>query len=219
MRKNLGLLAILAVVIVVVAVSGCNNNNTTNSNDVNAKSTKLAIINNGDTWMQIELVANVTHKNGTNMTVYVENFIKPKENVTVDLSKMLGYGNEPLPAGTTIRVQSWKGLFNETNGVGDEGTLNITFQGWSKNLYPTADDQETPVTFNPVPIFQLPSEINKSVSFIATNEEELAKISGYDTAEQEPIYEEEIITVNADGTVTITITVPPELCRAIASLV
>lgn len=219
MRKNLGLLAILAVVIVVVAVSGCNNNNTTNSNDVNAKSTKLAIINNGNTWMQIELVANVTHKNGTNMTVYVENFIKPKENVTVDLSQMLGYGDEPLPPGTTIRVQSWKGLFNETNGVGEEGTLDFDFQGWSNTLYPTDKDQKTPVTFNPVPIFKLPAEITKSESFIAFSEEELAKIAGFDTADQEPVYEEEIITVNADGTVTITITNPPELCRAIASLV
>ena len=219
MRKNLGLLAILAVVIVVVAVSGCNNNNTANGTNVSAKSTKLAIMNNGDTWMQIELVANVTHKNGTNMTVYVENYIKPKENVTVDLSQMLGYGDEPLPAGTTIRVQSWKGLFNETNGVGEEGTLDFDFQGWSNTLYPTDKDQKTPVTFNPVPIFKLPAEINESVSFIATTEEELAKIAGYDTAEQEPVYEEEIITVNADGTVTITITKPPELCRAIASLV
>ncbi|MGI6483869.1 MAG: hypothetical protein ACOX08_11480 [Methanobacterium sp.] len=56
------------------------------------------------------------------------------------------------------------------------------------------------------------------MSFVATTEEELEKIAGYDTAEQEPIYEEEIITVNADGTVTITITVPPELCRALQVL-
>lgn len=219
MRKNLGLLAVLAVVIVVVAVSGCNDNNNNTSTDVNAKSTKVAIMNHGETWAQVELVANVTHKNGTNMTVYVENFIKPDENVTIDLSQIMGYGNEPLPPGTTIRVQSWKGLFNETKGVGGMGTLDIEFQGWSNTLYPTEKDNKTPVTFKPVPIYKLPKEINQSVSFVATTEEELEKIKGYDTAEQEPIYEEEIITVHADGRVTITITVPPELCRAIASLV
>ncbi len=218
MRKNLGLLAILAVVIMVVAVSGCNDNSTDDTT-VNEKSTKLAIINNGDTWLQVELVANITHKNGTNMIVYVENFIKPEENVTVDLSKMLGYGNEPLPAGTTIRVQSWKGLFNETNGVGEEGTIDFDFQGWSNTRYPTEKDNKTPVTFSPVPIYKLHPDINESVSFIAFTEEELAKIAGYDTADQEPVYEEEIITVNADGTVTITITKPPELCRLIASIV
>ena len=176
MRKNLGLLAVLAVVMVVVAVSGCNNNNNTTGTDVNAKSTKVAIMNHGDTWAQVELVANVTHKNGTNMTVYIENFIKPDENVTIDLSQIMGYGNEPLPAGTTIRVQSWKGLFNETKGVGGIGTLDIEFQGWSNTLYPTEKDNKTPVTFNPVPIFQLPKEINQSVSFVATTEEELEKI-------------------------------------------
>ena len=95
MRKNLGLLAVLAVVMVVVAVSGCNNNNNTTGTDVNAKSTKVAIMNHGDTWAQVELVANVTHKNGTNMTVYIENFIKPDENVTIDLSQIKAYGNEP----------------------------------------------------------------------------------------------------------------------------
>ncbi len=57
MRKNLGLLAVLAVVIVVVAVSGCNDNNNNTSTDVNAKSTKVAIMNHGETWAQVELVA------------------------------------------------------------------------------------------------------------------------------------------------------------------
>lgn len=217
MKKNLGLLAVLAVVIVVVAVSGCSNNNTTNN--INDKSTKVAIMNYGTSWAHVELVANATHKNGTNMTIWADTFIKPNDNVTIDLSDLLGYGNEPLPAGTTIRVQSWKGLFNNTTGVGDEETLNLTFQGWSNNRYPTADDNTTNVTFDPVPIYQLPATINESIVFVATNEEELAKIQGIDTAEEEPIFEEEVIIVNADGSVTIIVTTPPELCRAIASIV
>jgi hypothetical protein len=217
MRKNLGLLAVLAVVIVVVAVSGCNNNPATNN--ITDKGTKVAIFNNGTTWAHVELNANATHKNGTDMIIGADTFIKPNGNVTIDLSQLLGYGNEPLPAGTTIRVQSWKGLFNETNGVGEEGTLDIFFQGWSNTKLPTDKDAKTNVTFNPLTINTLPSNITDSIAYVATTPEEIAKIMSIDTTEQEPLYEEEIITVNADGTVSITITVPPELCRAIASLI
>ncbi|NYB52795.1 MAG: hypothetical protein HVN35_09595 [Methanobacteriaceae archaeon] len=223
MRKNLGLLSILAVVIVVVAVSGCSNNtNTTSNSNVNAineKSTKLSLTNNGTTWLQVELVANGTAKNGTNRTIYAETFIKPNGTATIDLSQILGYGNEPLPAGTTIRIQSWKGLFNNTNGVGTNGTINLTLQGWSNTLNPGPKDNSTNINFSPVPIYQLPANINDTTVFIATTPEELAKITPYDTADQEPVFEEEVLIVNADGTVTIIVTRPPELCRLIAAIV
>jgi hypothetical protein len=221
MKNKVGLLAILAVVIVVVAVSGCSDNTSSSSNNnasaISEKGTKLAIINNGTTWAHVEMVANATHKNGTNMTFWADTFIKPNGNLTMDLSQVLGYNNEPLPAGTTIRVQSWKGLFNTQ--AGGEGTLNIGFQGWSNTRYPTSSAQVTNVTFNPLTIFALPANVTDSVAFMATTPEELAKIQSIDTTEQEPLYEEEVIVVNADGSVTITVTRPPELCRAIASLV
>jgi len=221
MKNKLGLLAILAVVIVVVAVSGCNDNTSstsnTSANAINEKSTKIAIINNGTTWAHVEMVANATNKNGSNMTLWADTFIKPNGNLTIDLSQALGYGNEPLPAGTTIRVQSWKGLFNTTGG--GEGTLNIAFEGWSNSLAPPANTQKTNVTFNPLPISTLPANITDSIAFIATTPADLAKIQSIDTTDQEPLYEEELIVVNADGSVTITVTRVPELCRAIASIV
>ena len=220
MKNKIGLLAILAVVIVVVAVSGCNDNtqtNGTNANAINDKSTKVAIFNNGTPWAHVEMVANATHKNGTNMTIWADTFIKPNGNVTIDLSQILGYGNEPLPAGTTIRIQSWKGLFNTTGG--GEGTLSISFQGWSNTRYPTANDKLTNVTYNPLSISTLPSNITDSIAYVATNQTELDKIHPIDSSDQEPLYEEELIVVNADGTVTITVTRIPELCRAIASIV
>jgi len=219
MRKNLGLLAVLAVVLVVVAISGCSDNTSTNTNTntINEKSTKLAIYNNGTTWAHVELVANATNKNGSNMTLWADTFIKPNGNLTLDLSNALGYGDEPLPAGTTIRVQSWKGLFDTTGG--GEGTLNISFQGWSNNRYPTANDNSTNVTFSPLTINTLPANITDSIAYIATTPEELANIQSIDTSDQEPLYEEEIIIVNADGSVTIIISRVPELCRAIASIV
>ncbi|MCC7551754.1 MAG: hypothetical protein KO316_09770 [Methanobacterium sp.] len=219
MRKNLGLLAVLAVVLVVVAISGCsdNTNTNTNTNTINEKSTKLAIYNNGTTWAHVELVANATNKNGSNMTLWADTFIQPNGNLTLDLSNALGYGDEPLPAGTTIRVQSWKGLFNTTGG--GEGTLNIAFQGWSNTMYPTSNDPQTPVTFNPLTINTLPTNITDSIAYIATTPEELANIHSIDTSDQEPLYEEELIVVNADGSVTITISRVPELCQAISSIV
>jgi outer membrane murein-binding lipoprotein Lpp len=219
MRKNLGLLAVLAVVLVVVAISGCSDNTNTNSNvnTINEKSTKLAIYNNGTTWAHVELVANATNKNGSNMTLWADTFIKPNGNLTIDLSNALGYGDEPLPAGTTIRVQSWKGLFDTTGG--GEGTLNITFQGWSNTRYPTANDNSTNVTFNPLTINTLPSNITDSIAYIATTPEELANIQSIDTSDQEPLYEEEVIIINADGSVTIIISQVPELCQAIVSIV
>lgn len=220
MKKNTGILALLALVIVVVAISGCANNatnNNTNNNSVNEKSTKLSLTNNGATWVQIELVGNTTKKDGSPITIYAEAFIKPNSTATIDLSQLLGYGNEKLPAGTQIRFQSWKGLFNPA--AGGDGALDLTFQGWSNTLKPGADDKTTDVKFSPIPIYQLPANINDTAVFLATTPEELAKIAPYDTAEQEPVYEEEILTVDENGRVTITITRPPELCRAIASIV
>ena len=40
---------------------------------------------------------------------YIEGYIKPGSNVKMDLSNLAGYGNNQLPAGTKIRVLSWKG--------------------------------------------------------------------------------------------------------------
>ena len=220
-NQKIGLLAILAVVIVVVAVSGCSDNNTktngTNASAISEKGTKLAIFNNGSTWAHVEIDANATNKNGTITTIGSDTFVKPNDNVTIDLSQILGYGNTPLPAGTVIRVQSWKGLFNTTGG--GTGALNIAFQGWSNTRYPTASANVTNVTFNPLTISTLPANVTGSIAYIATTPEELANIHSIDTSSEEPLYEEEIITVNSDGSVTIVISKVPELCSAISSIV
>jgi outer membrane murein-binding lipoprotein Lpp len=218
MKNKLGLLAILAVVVLVVAVSGCSDNSSSNNNAsaISEKGTKLAIFNNGTTWTEMELVGNATAKNGTNMTIWAKTFIKPNGNMTVDLSQLLGYDNEKLLAGTTIRVQSWSGLFNTPGG--GEGALNLSLQGWSNTRYPTNTDM-TNLTFSPLNISTLPENITDNTVFVATNQEELAKMQTSDTADQTPLYTEILIVVNEDGTVTITITQPPELCRAIASLI
>ncbi len=190
----------------------------TNPNQVQAATTKVAIQNNGTTWAQVEMVmTNVTMKDGTQKTFYMESFIKPGGNVTIDLSQLLGYPNEKLPAGTIIRIQSWKGLFNET--VIQNQNLNISFQGWSNTLYPGADDVIVPVNYGPLPVSQLPSSITDSIFWSSDDLAKLQQVVPLDTASQEILYEEEVITVDANGKVTITITRPPELCEAIASIV
>lgn len=109
--KN-AIILLVILVLIAVAVSGC----TSKSNStVNQSSTKLAFINNGTTWFHFDAVLeNMTLKNGTVQNYYVDGYIKPNGNVTMDLSGLAGYGNDPLPAGTTIRVLAWKGLFNQT---------------------------------------------------------------------------------------------------------
>ena len=189
-----------------------------NTNQVQAATTKVAIQNNGSTWAQVEMVMNnVTMKNGTVKTIYIESYVKPKGNVTIDLSQLLGYDNEKLPAGTTIRIQSWKGLFNETPSGTDN--LNISFQGWSNNLDPQPTDEIVPVNYGPLPVAQLPASITDSIFWSSDDLAKMQDVIPLDTASQEILYEEEVITVDADGKVTITITVPPELCQAIASIV
>lgn len=216
MNKNLGL-TILAVAIVAVALLGFFYYNNYNAPKINDKSTKVAIYNNGTAWAQVILTTNATTKNGSNITLWIDTYTKPNGNVTIDLSELLGYGNEPLPPGTTFRIQSWKGLYNKTSG--GVGTLNITFQGWSNTRYPTINDKSTNVTFTPLNISTLPSNITDSIAYIATTPDEITKLQSIEKADEQPLYEEEVITVNADGTVTITITRVPELCRAIASIV
>ncbi len=216
MRKNLGLV-ILAIIILIVALIGIFYYNNYNAPQINENSTKIAIYNTGATWAEIILTTNTTTKNGTNITLWIDTYTKPNGNVTIDLSQLLGYGNEPLPAGTTFRIQSWKGLFNKTSG--GVGTLNITFQGWSNTRYPTVNDKYTNVTFSPLNISTLPQNITDSIAYIATTPEDIARLQSIEKADEQPLYEEEVITVNEDRTVTITITRVPELCRAIASIV
>jgi hypothetical protein len=223
MKKIAAIPALLIFIFVVVAASGCikiPSNINTNANTINENSTKLALYNNGNTWAQVELVANVTNKDGENITIYSDTFTKPSPNgnITIDLSQLLGYGNEKLPAGTTIRVLSWKGLFNNTN-IGGTGTLNITMQGWSNTLKPGADDEKVNITFTPLTIYKLPSNITDNTIFLVNNPKDLSKISFYDSSDQEILFEEELITVDSNGKVTIRVTTPPELCSAISSIV
>ncbi len=206
--KN-AIILLVILVLIAVAVSGC----TSKSNStVNQSSTKLAFINNGTTWFHFDAVLeNMTLKNGTVQNFYVDGYIKPNGNVTMDLSGLAGYGNDPLPAGTTIRVLAWKGLFNQTL-ASKSSAMNLVMQGWSKNLQPQNDDLKYNVTVQNLPVNQLPANITDSTILINTNP---ATISGNGSS-LEPVFEEEVFTVDGNGKVTMVFVTPATLCNIVA---
>ena len=206
--KN-AIILLVMLVLIAVAVSGC----TSKSNaTTNQSSTKLAFINNGTTWFHFDaVIENMTLKNGTVQNYYVDGYIKPNGNVTMDLSGLAGYGNEPLPAGTTVRVLAWKGLFNQTL-TSNSSDMNLWMQGWSKNLQPQNDDLKYNVTIQNLPVNQLPANITDSTIIINTDP---ATITGNGSA-TEPVFEEEIFTVDGNGKVTMVFVTPATLCNIIA---
>lgn len=215
MKSNRNAIIMLVLIaLIAVAVSGCTSQN---NSTVNQSSTKLAFFNNGSTWFHFDAVMeNVTLKNGTVQNFYVEGYIKPGGNVTLDLSGLAGYGNQQVPAGTTVRVLAWKGLFNQTL-VSNSSNMDLVMQGWSKNLVPQTDDLKYNVTVANLPVNQLPTNITDNTIIISTNPSLIQE----DTNESamEPIFEEEIFTVDANGKVTMVFVTPATLCNIVAHVV
>jgi hypothetical protein len=209
--KNVIILLVL-IILAAVAVSGCTSK--TNSTSINQSSTKVAFFNNGTTWFHFDaVIENMTLKNGTVQNYYVEGYMKPGGNVTMDLSGLAGYGNQTLPAGTTVRVMAWKGLFNQTVST-NSSEMNLIMQGWSNYLYPTSNDTQYNVTVPNLPVNKLPANITDNSLLISTNP---STITGDNDSSTTPIYEEEIFTVNANGKVTMVYVTPATLCNIVAS--
>ena len=109
--KSLVVMLIL-ISIFVVAVSGCASNTKPVAN-TNLAATKLAFTNNGPTWVHVDaVIENMRMKYGTYENFYIDTYIKPGSNVKMDLSSLAGYGNQPLPSGTKIKLLAWDGLYN-----------------------------------------------------------------------------------------------------------
>ncbi|MGB9980287.1 hypothetical protein [Methanobacterium sp.] len=182
------------------------------------QSTKLAFYNNGTTWVSADFnLENVTLKNGSIQTIYSEEYIKPGDKVTIDLSELAGYSNEPLPAGTTITFLAWFGLNNANNSTGN---LNITMQGWSNTFDPQTGDQGLNLGYTGLPD-DGSINLTDSAVFTDTDMNSLIQKVGFDdsTNSQEPLFVQGTITVNSDGTVTITTLNTPTLCSLMANSV
>ena len=211
--KNVIILLVL-IILAAVAVSGCTSK--TNSTSLNQSSTKVAFTNNGTTWFHFDaVIENMTLKNGTVQNYYVEGYMKPGGNVTMDLSGLAGYGNQPLPAGTTVRVMAWKGLFNQTLTT-NSSEMNLIMQGWSNYINPTSNDTKYNVTVQNLPVNKLPANITDNTFLVSTNPASLTEDNDSATT---PIFEEEVFTVDANGKVTMVYITPATLCNIVAHTV
>ena len=206
--KNVIILIVL-IIVSAVAISGCTSNAT--STTINPASTKVAFINNGTTWFHYDaVIENMTLKNGTVQNYYVEGYIKPDSNNTIDLSNLAGYGNQPLPAGTKIRIMAYKGLLNQTL-TSNSSNLDLILQGWSKTLNPQSSDLTYNVTLKNITVNQLPANITNNTLIISPNVALFNQLTPEINAKLLPVFEEEILTVDANGKVTITFVTPAKL--------
>lgn len=213
MKNNkIAIIAIILIALIAVAVSGC----TTNTKSTTNASTKVAFINNGTTWFHFNaVIENMTLKNGTVQNFYVQGYMKPGGNVTIDLSSLAGYGTEKLPAGTTIRVMAWKGLLNQTlNGTTSD--LQLIMQGWSNVINPQTEDLKYNVTVQNLTVNQLPANITDNTILISTDPAIMNIFTTETNAGMLPVFEEEVLTVDANGRVTLVFVTPATLCNIVA---
>jgi hypothetical protein len=212
-RNVIIVIAIVLIALAVIAISLYSGQNKNNSG-LNESSTKIAFMNNGTTWFKFDaVIENMTMKNGTVQNFYVQGYMKPGGNVTIDLSGLGGYGNQPLPAGTSVKVMAWKGLFNQTI-VSNTSNMNLLMQGWSKTLNPSSSDLSYNITVQNLPVNQLLANITDNTLIINTDPATINSAHGNNT--MEPIFEEEIFTVDANGKVTMVFVTPPTLCNIVA---
>ncbi len=218
MANNTLIIAIVLIAVIVIGALAATTlfkpNNPANA--TTTQGTKVSFQNNGTTWLHLDVIfENATLKNGTNQTFYSEMWIKPNGTTTIDLSQLLGYGDNKLPAGTTIRLLAWKNLFNNTTSA--NGALNLNLQGWSGSLQPVSSDAITNVMFSGMVVQKLPNGVRDSIYWIDNDMNKLEQQQGFiDDNDANWVYEEEILTVDSNGKVTITLTVLPELCSLIA---
>ena len=212
--KNSKLILLFLLALIVIAVSGCTSNTKPVANTAN---TKLSFTNNGPTWFHFDaVIENLTMKDGTTQNYYVEGYMKPEGGiVTIDLSDLAGYQNQPLPAGTTVRVLAWKGLFNPTASP-TTSNMDLNMQGWSSTPTPQADDQKYNVAFQNLPVNQLPSGITDNSITITKDP---ATLNNDELASQEEVFEEEVFTVDANGKVTMAFVTPATLCNIAAHVI
>ena len=218
MKRNNLIVAIVLVAVIVIAALAAITFMKPQGQQAADQSTKLAFYNNGTTWVSADFVLeNVTLKNGSVQSIYSEVYIKPNGSVTLDLSALAGYNNEALPAGTTIPFMAWIGLNNANNSTGN---LNIALQGWSNTSQPQPYDQELNLTYTGLPD-DGSINLTDSAAFTDTDMNALNQKVGFDdsTNSAEPLSIQGTITVNNDGTVTITLLNAPTLCNLMANTI
>jgi hypothetical protein len=214
MNKNIIFIALIVILIAIIGVAAYMMlTPSAGPSQVSEKGTKFAIHNNGTTWAHVDMIIeNATLKNGTVQNFYIETWMKPTNgSVVIDLSKLLGYGSEKLPAGTTIRIVGWKGLYDSASTTNQD--LNLKMEGWSNTINPLTNNNLSDVLVNNLTVAKLPNNLTDNLVVIGnsiTEVEQKDNLNGLSLF-NEVVYEEELLTVNADGSVSIVFTEIPAL--------
>lgn len=218
MKNSMIAIIVIVIVVIVAAAAGIFLMGGTAKTNNTAGPTKVSFSNTGTPWIHFDaVIVNATFKNGTKQNVYSEVWLKPSGNVTLDLSNLLGYGSSPLPAGTTIKIYAWKGLYNNTTT--GTGNLNLGIQSWSNTINPTTQDQLYHVTYNGLNISKLPANITDNAIITYFDTIQFRNIlTSQMAAGGLPLYEEETLTVDSNGKVTIVFNTPATLCNLQANL-
>jgi hypothetical protein len=182
------------------------------NNTITQQGTKLNLKNNNNQeWEHMHiLIQNITTSNGSKQNYYIETWIKPGENTTIDLSNILGYGNHALTPGTNINILSWSGLYSTDPGTGD---FSLSLQGWSNNTSPV-NATIYHITQGSIPVSTLPSSITGTIALIGTNPSDVT-VTGENNA-NDVLFKQIQFTIDPNGNIIITFPTPPTLCNTIA---
>ena len=182
------------------------------NNNITQQGTKLNLQNNNNQeWEHMHiLIQNITTSNGTIQNYYIETWIKPGENTTIDLSNILGYGNHALAPGTKINILSWSGLYSTNPGTGD---FSLSLQGWSNTISPV-NATIYHITQRSIPVSTLPSTITGTIALIGTNPSDVT-VTGENNA-NDVLFKQIQFTIDPNGNIITTFPTPPTLCTTIA---
>jgi hypothetical protein len=209
--------ALLAVVIVAVlgiaAFSLTGNNSQTSAS--NGQGTNIAFYNQANAWVHaVAVISNVTVDNQTKPdTYFADVWMKPSTGTTqISLSNMLGYGDKALPAGTTMRVKVLRDLASN-DYAGQNQTSNSTIKVWSNAQ--TAPDNSA--VLQNIQLSQLVYAMSSNVTDNSINVTSDATqgatfLQGVHCAQYEFL-----LTVNADGSASLTLTQPVVFCDHMAT--
>lgn len=226
MKNNVLIIAIIIILIIIIgAVTAYFLMNPTTTNpkyNVTVNGTKLDLKNNNQYWQHMDIVMeNITLKNGTMQNFYIETWVKPGENLTIDLSNLFGYGNERLPSNYTIKPKVWGGMFYTGNASGNS-TFDMVLRGWSNGLTPPSNDPQYNVTFNNMPLILLPFNVKDNMFYWNNSKDSIDALTRstypHDDA-NEIMFTEINMTIDSDGNIIMNFTVPPTLCSTIAHII
>lgn len=191
------------------------------------KSTKLAFYDNGECWIHSVAVFWDVKVNNTTKTetYFADMWMKPKDKDqsdlydlpgkgVIDLSNMLGYGNQPLPAGTTMRVKVFSDILSNEY-AGQTHDFKSAVQGWSNAEVPQnlPDYSQLLNLVYAHKVYELPANIKDNQITLTSDPTKGAEfLQGVKC-----VHYEFLLTVNPDGTVNLKMTEPPIFCEHMAS--